>query len=139
MSIDQTDVDAALTAAQEAAGKIGIPMNIAILDDGANLKAFLRMDGALLGSIDVAMRKARASALFGMTSADVGELSKPDGAVPGLAQSNGGLIGFAGGVPIKDGNGKVIGAIGASGGAAQQDLAVALAAATAVNERLTAR
>jgi uncharacterized protein GlcG (DUF336 family) len=66
MEISQSCTDAALAAAAAEANAIGVPMNVAIMDAGANLKAFLRMDGALLGSLDIALRKARTAALFGM-------------------------------------------------------------------------
>jgi len=68
MSITQAQADAAIGAARAAALAIGVPMNIAVYDDGANLKAFARMDGALLGSLDIAMGKARTAALFGFNT-----------------------------------------------------------------------
>lgn len=131
MVITQARSDAILAAAAAAASRIGVPMNVAILDDAAQLKAFLRMDGALLGSIDIALGKAKTSALFGMTSEAVGEFCKPGGTSPGLEATNGGLVVFAGGVPLHDGTGNFIGAVGVSGGSVAQDHEVALAAAAA--------
>ena len=129
MEISQARCDAVLAAAQAKAAEIGVPMNVAILDGGANLKAFLRMDGALIGSIDIALRKAKTSAIFGMNTEAVGEFCKPGGSSPGLEQTNGGLVVFAGGIPLHDGQGKLIGAVGVSGGSVAQDFEVAQAAA----------
>lgn len=131
MSITQFRADAAIAAAREAADRIGVPMNVAVLDGGANLKAFARMDGALLGSIDIAMKKAKTAVLFGMNSETVGEYAKPGGGSPGLEQTNGGLVIFAGGIPVRDEFGELIGAVGVSGGAVAQDYEVAQAAAAA--------
>lgn len=133
MSISQQGTDRALAAARAAADSIGVPMNIAVMDEAARLKAFLRMDGALLGSLDIALGKARTAALFGMTTEAIGEFSKPGGTSPGLEQTNGGLVVFAGGIPIRDGDGVLLGAVGVSGGAVAQDLAVAQAAADAAH------
>jgi uncharacterized protein GlcG (DUF336 family) len=99
---------------------------------GANLKAFVRMDGALLGSIDVAMGKARTSALFQMNSEVLFEFCKPGGTSFGLENSNGGLVVFAGGRPLVIG-GEVVGAVGVSGGSMDQDDAIAQAAAAALD------
>lgn len=131
MIISEEIAATAIAAGRAAAGEIGVPMNIAVLDAGAHLKAFARMDGALLGSIDIALGKARTAVLFGMNSETVGEFCKPGGSSPGLELTNGTLIVFAGGVPIRDRDGGVIGAVGVSGGAVEQDLRVARAAASA--------
>jgi uncharacterized protein GlcG (DUF336 family) len=131
MSITQFRADAAIAAARKAADEIGVPMNVAVYDSGANLKAFLRMDGALLGSADIAMGKARTAALFGFNTEALYEFSKPGGTSPGFDRTNGGLVVFAGGIPIKDEYGELIGAVGVSGGAVAQDLQVAQAAARA--------
>ncbi len=97
MNITDDMAQAAIAAARIAAERIGVPMNIAVLDAGAHLKAFTRMDGALLGSIDIALGKAKTSALFGMASEAVGEFCKPGGSSPGLELTNGTLVVFAGG------------------------------------------
>jgi uncharacterized protein GlcG (DUF336 family) len=131
MSITQSQADAVIAAARQIAHEIGVPMNIAVLDAGVHLKAFARMDGALLGSIDIAVGKARTAALFGMNTEAIGEFSKPGGTSPGLELTNGGLVVFAGGIPIRDGKGALLGAVGVSGGAVDQDFQVALAAAKA--------
>jgi uncharacterized protein GlcG (DUF336 family) len=129
MQITIRQAEAILAAATVKAAAIGVPMNVAVLDGGAHLKAFVRMDGALLGSIDIAIRKARTAVLFGMNSEAVGEFCKPGAPAQGLAATNDGLVVFAGGIPIKDASGAVIGAVGVSGGAVDQDDAVAQAAA----------
>ena len=131
MEISQALCDAVLAAAEAKSVEIGVPMNVAILDSGANLKAFLRMDGALIGSIDIALKKAKTSAVFGMNTEAVGEFCKPGGSSPGLEQTNGGLVVFAGGVPLRDRQGNLIGAVGVSGGSVAQDSEVAQAAAAA--------
>jgi uncharacterized protein GlcG (DUF336 family) len=127
-----TQAQAIIAAAEARAGEIGVPVNVAVLDAGASLKAFGRMDGALLGSIDIALGKARTAALFGMRTEAIGEFCKPGGTSPGLENSNGGLVVFAGGLPLHDGDGTLIGAVGISGGAVAQDLDIAEAAAAAL-------
>lgn len=127
----QTVSDSVLAAAAAEANAIGVPMNVAVLDTGAHLKAFLRMDGALLGSIDIAMKKAKTAALFCMSTEAIGEFCKPGGTSPGLDATNGGLVVFAGGIPLRDGQGKLIGAVGVSGGSVAHDHQVAAAAAAA--------
>ncbi|HTU11961.1 MAG TPA: heme-binding protein [Allosphingosinicella sp.] len=131
MNITQFRADAAIAAARKAADAIGVPMNVAVYDSGANLKAFVRMDGALLGSAEIAMNKARTAALFGFNTEALYEFSKPGGTSPGFDRSNGGLVVFAGGIPIRDEYGETIGAVGVSGGAVAQDFEVAQAAAAA--------
>ncbi len=132
MTITDEQAAAAIAAARQAAAAIGVPMNIAVLDGAAHLKAFARMDGALLGSIDIAIGKARTAALFGLNTEVVGEFSKPGGTSPGLENTNGGLVVFAGGIPVRGASGTVIGAVGISGGAVAQDFEVATAAVAAV-------
>lgn len=121
-----------IAAGEARATEIGVPANIAVLDVAAHLTAFGRMDGALLGSIDIAIGKARTAALFGMRTEDIGEFCKPGGTSPGLENSNGGLVVFAGGIPLRDAGGALIGAVGISGGAVAQDLDIAEAAAAAL-------
>jgi len=132
MSITQAHAETAIAAACRAANEIGVPMNIAVFDDAANLKAFARMDGALLGSLDIALGKARTAALFGFNTEAIGEFCKPGGTSPGLENTNGGLVVFAGGIPVHGADGGVIGAIGVAGGAVAQDFDVAKAAVAAV-------
>jgi uncharacterized protein GlcG (DUF336 family) len=136
MSITDAQVQTVMAAAVTEAAAIAVPMNIAVFDDGANLKAFTRMDGALLGSADIAMNKARTAALFGFNTEALYEFAKPGGTSPGFDRTNGGLIVFAGGIPIRDGTGRLIGAVGVSGGAVAQDYQVAEAAVASLNTKL---
>lgn len=105
------------------AQQIGINVCIAIVDSGAHLITFQRMDGAFLGSIDVALKKARTSALFPLPTGDFGQLIR-DAELTGMELSNGLLAAFPGGVPLKSADVQ-IGAIGISGGSAEQDLEIA--------------
>jgi uncharacterized protein GlcG (DUF336 family) len=130
--ITLAQADAAVAAALEKAGQIGVKMNIAVVDTGANLKRFARMDGAWLGSIDISIRKARTARLFDMNTGQIGQLSQPGGSLFGIEHSNGGLITFPGGVPIRNKSGAVIGAIGVSGSVVENDHAVAEAGAAGV-------
>lgn len=118
-------------AAQKKAAEIGTKMDIAVVDAGANLKAFARMDGAWLGSIDIAQKKARTARYFDMNTGDIGGLSQPGGPLYQIEVSNGGLITFPGGVPLKK-NGVVVGGIGVSGSTVEVDHAVAEAGAAAL-------
>jgi uncharacterized protein GlcG (DUF336 family) len=120
-----------VAAAEARASAIGVPVNVAVLDAAAHLKAFSRMDGAVLGSIDVAMRKARTAALFETTSEAVWEYCRPGAPAHALELTNGGLAPFAGGLPVRDAAGRLLGAIGVSGGAVPQDLEIAEAGAAA--------
>jgi len=130
LSLDQAN--AALEAAIKKAEEIGTKMDIALVDAGANLKAFARMDGAWLGSIDISIKKASTARWFDMATGDIGGLSQPGGALYNIEHSNDGLITFPGGVPIKDGD-TVIGAIVVSGSSVDNDHTVAAAGAAAVS------
>ena len=107
-------------------------MDIAVVDAGGNLKAFARMDGAWLGSIDIATTKARTARYFDLPTEALGELSQPGGPLYGIEVSNGGLITFPGGVPLMADDGTVIGAVGVSGSTVEDDHAVATAGAAAL-------
>jgi uncharacterized protein GlcG (DUF336 family) len=131
--ITLTQAEAAVQAALKESIKLGVLMDIAVVDAGANLKAFARMDNAWLGSIDIAIKKARTARFFNMNSGDIGRLSQPGGPLYAIEHSNQGLISFPGGVLIKDGAGEVIGAIGVSGDSVENDHAVAMAGAAAVS------
>jgi uncharacterized protein GlcG (DUF336 family) len=120
-----------IQAATRTADAFGIAVNIAVIDAGTHLKAFSRMDGAVLGSIDLAMKKARTAALFEVNSEAVWEYVKPGAPAEGLELSNGILATFAGGIPLKSPSGEMLGAIGVSGGTVSQDLDVARAAEAA--------
>ena len=126
MEITLLQSEQLLDKAKAKAIEIGIPMNIAILDTAGHLKAFLRMDNAFLGSIDIAIKKAKTAMLFRMNSEHVGEFLKPETGAYGMEFSNGGLMGFAGGLPIKNRE-EIIGYIGVSGGPIPMDFSVASA------------
>ncbi len=121
-----------LAAALAKSKEIGTKMDIAIVDAGANLKLFTREDGAWLGSIDIAIKKAKTARYFDMNTGVIGGLSQPGGPLFNIEHSNGGLITFPGGVPIKNAEGVIIGAIGVSGSSVEDDHAVAEAGAAAV-------
>jgi uncharacterized protein GlcG (DUF336 family) len=118
-----------IMAATGKAEALGISVTIAVIDGGTHLKAFSRMDGAVLGSIDLAVKKARTAALFEINSEAVWDYAKPGAPAEGLELSNGILVTFAGGIPLKSISGDMLGAIGVSGGAVQQDFEVAQAGA----------
>lgn len=120
-----------IRAGQEKANEIGQPMNIAVVDAGANLVAFERQEGAWLGSIDISMNKAFTARAFDIETKALGENSQSGDQFFGIHVSNHGRIMiFAGGVPLKRG-GEVVGGVGVSGGSGKQDQAVAEAAAAA--------
>jgi uncharacterized protein GlcG (DUF336 family) len=127
MNISLEQAEQAITAAKAKAVEIGTLMNIAIVDAGANLVAFARMDNAWLGSVDIAQSKARTARYFDMPTGEIGKLSQPGGPLYNIEHSNGGLISFPGGLPIKDNNGVIIGAIGVSGSTVENDHTVAQA------------
>ncbi len=120
-----------LRAAALKAKEIGIAASIVVLDAAGHLKAFSRMDDAWLGSIDVAMKKARTSVLFQMETQNIWEVCKPGAQAHGLEQTNDGLVTFAGGIPLKTSGGKLLGAIGVSGGQVSQDFEIASAGSAA--------
>jgi uncharacterized protein GlcG (DUF336 family) len=120
-----------ISAAQKKAAAIGQPMNVAVADDGGNLVAHVRMDGAWIGSIDISIKKAFTARAFDIATKDLAPLAQPGGDFFGINASNDGRVMiFAGGVPLKRA-GKVVGAIGVSGGSGVQDQAVAEAGAAA--------
>lgn len=132
-SIDMKTAMRAAEKAVEKAAAIDTKMNIAVVDAGANLVTFVRMDGAWLGSTDIAIKKARTARFFDMNTGEIGKLSQPGGSLYNIEHSNGGLITFPGGVPIKNGSGEIIGAIGVSGSTVENDHEVALAGAKAAS------
>lgn len=132
MNITLAQAEKVIAAAKEKATAIDTKMNIAVVDAGANLVAFGRMDGAWLGSLDISIKKAKTARFFDMNTGVVGELSQPGGSLYNIEHSNGGLITFPGGIPIKNANGDIIGAIGVSGSAVENDHAVAGAGAEAL-------
>ena len=127
MHLSLKEAQAIVELARVQAEKIGVPMNIAVVDAGGHLLAFARMDKAILGSIDIALKKAKTSVLFNGPSEGLWEYCKPGGPAPATEGTNGGLIPYAGGIPIRAADGSPIGAIGVSGGMPVQDGEVARA------------
>jgi uncharacterized protein GlcG (DUF336 family) len=120
-----------IAAAETKALAIGQPMNIAVADAGGNLVAHVRMDGAWMGSIDISIKKAWTSRAFDIATKDLAAHCQPGSQFFGIHASNDGRVMiFAGGIPLKKA-GKVVGAIGVSGGSGDQDHAVAEAGAAA--------
>jgi uncharacterized protein GlcG (DUF336 family) len=127
-----------IQAAKRKSEELKIKEDIAVVDASGNLKAFVRMDGAWLGSIDIAIRKARTARYFDMETAAIGKMSQPGQALYGVELSNGGLISFGGGIPVKAADGTVIGAVGASGSSVENDVEVAKAAVDGYKEHKSA-
>ena len=131
-SIQLADARRVIAAAQKKAEEIGQPMNIAVVCAGGHLLAFERMANAWLGSVDIAIKKAWTSRAFDIETKALGELSQSGDQFFGIHASNDGKVMiFAGGVPLKK-DGKIIGAVGVSGGMGKQDQAVAEAGAAAL-------
>lgn len=131
MSVSLADARRVIAAAEKKAAEIGQPMNVAVADAGGNLVAHVRMDGAWLGSVDISIKKAWTSRAFDITTKDLATHSQSGNQFFGIHASNDGrVMVFAGGIPLKK-DGKVVGAIGVSGGSGEQDHAVAAAGAAA--------
>jgi uncharacterized protein GlcG (DUF336 family) len=129
--VNLADARRVIAAAEKNAQEIGQPMNVAIADEGGNLVAHIRMDGAWIGSIDVSINKAFTSRAFDISTKDLASNSQSGQQFFGIHVSNHGKIMiFAGGIPLKR-DGKVVGAIGVSGGTGEQDQTVAEAGAAA--------
>jgi uncharacterized protein GlcG (DUF336 family) len=129
-----SDAKKMLEAGEAKARSIGIPYNIAVVDAGGALIAFTRQDGALIGSIDLAIGKALTARLFDKRTSDLAQMAQPGAPLFGIEQSNGGkVVIFGGGLPVEI-DGAIVGAVGTSAGTVEQDIAVAEAAAAAVHQ-----
>lgn len=126
---------AVVQASMKKAREIKMPMNIAVMDAGGNLKAFTRMDDAFIGSIDIAQKKAKTARYFNMSTRDLGKASQPGGELYGIEVTNDGLVIFAGGVLLVDKNGVIVGSVGVSGGSVDEDESVAKAGAAVLSGR----
>ena len=133
MHIELEKAEKAIAAARKEAISLKTKMCIAVVDSGANLRAFVRMDDAWVGSIDIAIKKAKTACFFTMGSAELGKLSQPGMPLYGIEHSNNGLITFPGGLPILQ-NDELIGAIGVSGSSVENDLKVAEAGVKVLGE-----
>jgi uncharacterized protein GlcG (DUF336 family) len=124
-----------IAAGEAKAEQLGIPYNLAVVDAGGNLIAHVRMDGAWLGSIDIAIHKAFTARAFDMTTEDLSAMAQSGKPLFGIDSTNHDrIVIFGGGVPIKSGK-TVIGAVGASGGTVSQDIDVVEAAVAAFDAR----
>lgn len=110
------------------ANEQGFAVCISVVDDAGLLRAFLRMDGAIPGAIEVAIKKARTAALFHTDSAEIGARAQPGGDIYSLEGTNGGLISFGGGIVLRDAQDEVIGGLGISGATVEADQDIALRA-----------
>lgn len=132
MNVTLEQAENMIAGAKRKAMELNTKMNIAIVDGGANILAFVRMDGALLGAADISLRKAKTACYFQKDTGVLGSLSQPGGPLYNIEHSNGGLITFPGGIPITNNEGLVIGAIGISGSSVENDHAVAEAGVEAI-------
>ena len=120
-----------IAAAEKRAQEIQWPMNVAVVDEGGNLVSHVRMDGAWIGSVDISINKAYTSRAFDIATKDLAANAQPGDQFFGIHVSNGGrVMVFAGGIPLRR-DGKVVGAVGVSGGSGEQDQSVAEAGAAA--------
>ena len=134
MTLALSDVKRMLEAGEAKAKSIGIAYNIAVVDAGGALIAFARQDGALIGSIDLTIGKAITARLFDKRTSDLAKMAQPGAPLFGIEQSNSGkVVIFGGGLPVLV-SGMIVGAVGASAGTVEQDIAVAEAAAAAISE-----
>ena len=134
-SLTLEDARQMLSAAEAKAATLGIPYCIAVVDAGGHLVAFLRQDGALIGSVDLAINKAATARIFDKTTSDLATLAQPGKPLSGIQVTNAGrVVIFGGGIPVVL-DGTIVGAVGASAGTVEQDIAVAEAAITALGHQ----
>ena len=127
-SLNLAEARSIIAAGERKASELQIPYNIAVVDAGGGLVAHERMDGAWLGSVDIAIDKAWTARAFDLTTEDLARITQSGQSGFGLNTTNGSrVVIFGGGIPIKVA-GAVIGAVGASGGSVEDDIAVARAA-----------
>ncbi|WP_037321477.1 heme-binding protein [Salegentibacter sp. Hel_I_6] len=132
MNVTLEQAQKIIAAAEKKSKELDVKMDIAVVDSGANLTAFARMDGAWLGSVDIAIKKAKKARFFDMNTGEIGKLSQPGESLFNIEHSNSGLITFPGGVPLKNKTGEIIGAVGVSGSSVENDHAVANYAAESI-------
>ena len=122
-----------IEAAKKKAAEIGVPMCIAVVDSGGNLKAFERMEDALLASVDISINKAYTSVALKMPTQNLASATQPGQSLYGLQTCNGGrIVIFGGGIPLKK-DGVLAGAVGVSGGSVEEDVQCATAAVACFN------
>src|SRR5580698_11130924 len=133
LSVDLADAREIISAGERKAKELGVPYNIAVADASGGLVAHVRMDGAWLGSVDIAINKAWTARAFDASTEDLARLTQSGEPGFGLNTTNDSkVVIFGGGIPIKL-HGAVIGAVGASGGSVEQDVAVARAALAGIS------
>jgi uncharacterized protein GlcG (DUF336 family) len=126
------DARTLVAGAEKKAGELGVPYNVAVVDAGGGLISHVRMDGAWLGSIDIAIHKAWTARAFDLSTDDLSKMSQSGKPLFGIDSTNHDkVVIFGGGIPIKIGD-VAIGAVGASGGTVDQDIKVAEAAVAAL-------
>jgi uncharacterized protein GlcG (DUF336 family) len=126
------DARTLIAGAERKAAELGIPYNVAVVDAGGGLISHVRMDGAWLGSIDIAIHKAWTARAFDMSTDDLSKMSQSGKPLFGIDSTNHDkVVIFGGGIPLKIGD-VVVGAVGASGGTVDQDIKVADAAVAAL-------
>lgn len=132
MELNYKTAEKALYAAKEKALSMNIPVSIVVVDAGGHLVALARLD-SVYGVIDFAVKKAKTAVMFGVNSDLIGGIISETGIHGyGMLNSNDGLLTIAGGVVLKNTEGKIIGAIGSSGGTPEQDKEIAEAGALAI-------
>src|SRR5262245_50954195 len=135
ISLTLEDAKRMLSAAEAEAASLGIPYCVAVVDAGGHLVAFLRQDGALIGSVDLAIDKAATARFFDKRTSDLATLAQSGKPLFGIQVSNAGkVVIFGGGVPVVL-DGTIVGAVGASAGTVEQDTAVAEAAIAALGHQ----
>ena len=135
MSLTLDDATRMLQAGEAVAARLGVAYNIAVVDAGGNLVAFARQDGALIGSIELAIGKAMTARIFDKPTSLLAELAQPGAPLFGIQETNSGrVVIFGGGIPVMS-DGIIVGAVGASAGTVEQDIAVAEAAVAAFANR----
>jgi uncharacterized protein GlcG (DUF336 family) len=128
LSLDLADARRIIAAGESKARQLNIPYNLAVVDAAGGLVAHVRMDGAWLGSVDIAINKAWTARAFDASTEDLSRITQSGGPGFGLNTTNGSrVVIFGGGIPVKR-DGAVIGAVGTSGGSVEDDIAVARAA-----------
>jgi uncharacterized protein GlcG (DUF336 family) len=131
-NLSLADAKYMLEAAERKASDFGIAYSVAVVDAGGHPLAFSRQDGALIGSIELAINKATTARIFDTATQALAALAQPSAPLYGIQHGNhGNVVVFGGGIPVVR-NDTVIGAVGASAGTVEQDIAVAEAAVAAV-------
>lgn len=131
-TVSLDDARRMIAAGVATARELNQPMNIAVVDNGGNLVAFERMNGAWKGSVDIAISKAFTSSMFVLSTESLAKKAQPGEPFYGIETSNRGRVMiFPGGIPLKQDD-ECVGAVGVSGGDNSQDQAVAEAAVAAL-------